>query len=293
MTFVRRLLILISVLFVPMAMSAQGLDTAKIDQALGRTGQKTGDVYRVGFPRTDLHVVADGIAIKPGLALGSWAAFAGSNEHAMVMGDLVLLPTELDPVMRKLRSAGFEISAVHNHLLGETPRVIYMHYMGHGSAVDLAKSFRAALAESATPLGAPTPAKAAAAEPPAFVQTIESTLGAKGKWAGDVLAFGIPRAEAISVDGMPLASAQGVAESINFQAAGPNRVATTGDFILTAEEVNPVISALLEHHIRITALHSHMLMEQPRMFFMHFWAVGRADSVAQGIRAALDNVHLK
>ena len=120
------------------AAAAQGLDTAKIEQALGRPGQKMGEIYRVGFPRTDLHVTVRGVAIKPGLALGSWAAFMGTDEHAMVMGDLVLLEDEVNPVMEKLRSAGFEITAVHNHLINETPRVLYMHYMGQGAAVNLA-----------------------------------------------------------------------------------------------------------------------------------------------------------
>jgi hypothetical protein len=288
-----RVLILCSILLVcPLILAAQGLDTAKIDEALGRSGQKTGDVYRVGFPRTDLHVVAAGVDIKPGLALGSWAAFAGSDEHAMVMGDLVLLPSELDAVMRKLRAAGFEISAVHNHLDDETPHVMYMHYMGHGSAVELAKSLKAALAESKTPLGPPAPA-APAAEPPAWVQTINTTLGAQGRWAGGVLAFGIPRAEPVVEHGITLTPAQGAAEAINFQEAGAGQVATTGDFVLIADEVNPVISALLAHNIQVTALHSHMLTEQPRIFFMHFWAVGTPESVAQGIKAALGNIHMK
>jgi len=288
-----RIWILTSILMAcPVVLAAQGLDIAKIDEALGRSGQKSGDVYRVGFPRTDLHVTADGVAIKPGLALGSWAAFDGSNAHAMVMGDLVLLPEELYPVMKKLRAAGFEISAVHNHLADETPHVMYIHYMGHGNAVELAKSFRAALAESKTPLGKPA-ASAPAGEPPAFVATIETTLGAKGGWAGGVLAFGIPRAEPVMEDGMALAPAQGAAESIKFQDAGAGQVATTGDFVLIAEEVNPVISALLAHDIQVTALHSHMLTEQPRIFFMHFWAVGSAETVAQGIKAALDKIHTK
>src|SRR5713226_10337502 len=136
----------------PLAAGAQGLDATKIDNQLGRSGQKTGDVYKVGFPRTDLHVSVHGLAIKPGLALGSWAAFLGTDDNAMVMGDLVLLEGELNPVIAKLRSAGFDISAVHNHLMEESPRVIYAHYMGHGSAVQLATSLRAALALSKTPL---------------------------------------------------------------------------------------------------------------------------------------------
>jgi len=275
-----------------MSIMAQGLTNAKIDEVLGRTGQKAGGVYRVAFPRTDLHVTADGIAIMPGLALGSWAAFAGTDEHASVMGDLVLLPSEVDGVMRKLRSAGFEISGVHNHLDQETPRVMYMHYMGHGNVADLTNSLKSALAESKTPLG-PVATSAATGETPVWVQTVNTALGTQGKWAGSVLSFGIPRAEPVMEDEMTLAGAQGVAESITFQGAGSGKVATTGDFVLITEEVNPVISALLDHNIQVTALHSHMLTEQPRLFFMHFWAVGTPESVGQGIKAALDKIHLK
>jgi hypothetical protein len=289
----RTIWILISIALFPLVAAAQGLDTTKIDQALGRPGQKTGDVYRVGFPRTDLKVTVAGIAVKPGLALGSWAAFSGTDANASVMGDLVLLESEVNPVMAKLRAAGFEITAVHNHLLNETPRVLYMHYMGHGHAAELAKSVRAALAVSKTPLGAPAAPVPAPASPPAFVKTIEDTLGHKGRLNGGVLAFGIPRAEAITEGGMILTAPQGVAESINFQETTSGQVATTGDFVLKAEEVNPVISALEEHNINVTALHSHMLTEQPRLFFMHFWAAGNTESVAQGIKAALNHIATK
>jgi biotin operon repressor len=285
-------ILILSIFLCPVMLVAQGLDTAKIDEAMGRSGQKTGDVYRLGFPRTDLHVSIAGVDIKPGLALGSWAAFAGNDNDAMVMGDLVLVENELTPVMKKLRAAGFEITAVHNHVLNEAPRVIYMHYLGHGKVVELAKSLHAALAESKTPLDKPAP-PAPPAEPPAFVKTIEDIVGTKGRFAGGVLSFGIPRAAAITDHGMTLTGAQGVAEAINFQEAGAGKVATTGDFVLTADEVNPVISALEEHGIEVTALHSHMLTEQPRLFFMHFWAVGSTESVAAGIKAALSHVAVK
>jgi hypothetical protein len=135
MHFVPRGLVLMALLAMAVAASAQGLDTAKIDEALGRSGQKTGDVYKVGFPRTDLHVSVHGLALRPGLALGSWVAFLGTDSDAMAMGDLVLLEDELNPVMKKLRASGIEISTVHNHLIDETPRVVYMHYMAHGPAV--------------------------------------------------------------------------------------------------------------------------------------------------------------
>lgn len=288
-----RCLVLVSVLFDVFAVNAQGLNTSAVDQALGRSGQRAADVYRVGFPRTDLHVVVEGVSVKPGLALGSWAAFSGTDENATVMGDLVLLDSEVNPVMAKLRSAGFEITAVHNHLLGETPHVMYMHYIGHGGAAQIASSLKAALAVSKTPLDKPAAPAAEPATPPDWVKTVNDTIGRQGTFRGGVLSFGLARSEAITEGGMTLTSPQGVAESINFQEAGAGKIATTGDFVLTADEVNPVISALEEHHISVTALHSHSLTEQPRLFFMHFWAADNTAAVAAGIRAALSHIAIK
>lgn len=287
-------LILVSLVLLglPTLAVAQGLDTAKLDLVLGRSGQKLGEVYKFSFPRTDLHVTVHGVTIRPGLALGSWAAFSGTGNSATVMGDLVLLQDEVNPVMTRLRHAGIEITAVHNHLLNETPRLMYMHYMGHGNAEELAKSLRSALRESKTPFGKPATATKPG-EPPAFINQVEATLGRKGNFAGGVLAFGIPRTDAITMKGETVLPSQGVAESINFQEAGEGRIATTGDFVLTADEVNPVISELEAHHIQVTALHTHMLTEQPRLFFMHFWGYGPAAEVADGIKAALEKIHTK
>ena len=282
---------IVSVFILPAGLMAQGLDVAKIDEALGRSGTKLGEVYKVGFPRTDLHVTLDGLALRPGLALGSWAAFAGSDANATVMGDLVLLQSEVNPVMAKLRASGFEITAVHNHLLNESPHVMYMHYMGHGPATDLAKSLHSALELTKTPLGNPSPP--AKVPEPDFAKKVEEVLGRKGNFNGGVLAFGIPRAEAVRSGDMTVPPSMGVAESINFQEAGAARVATTGDFVLTAEEVNPVVSALEEHDIQVTALHNHMLNDEPRLFFMHFWGLGPTASVAEGVKAALEKVHIQ
>jgi hypothetical protein len=280
------------VLLLPILVRAQGVTTGPVDEALGRSGQKNGDVYRVSFPRSDLHVSLHGLAIKPGFALGSWAAFLGTDDSAMVMGDLVLLEGELNPVIAKLRSSGFEISAVHNHLMEESPRVLYAHYMGHGSAVQLATSLRAALAVSKTPLEKPAAAGEEAAPPP-WVRAVEDAVGRKGTFKGGVLSYGVPRSDAITVGGMTIPPPAGVGEAINFQAADSGNVATTGDFVLTAEEVNPVISELQGHQISVTALHSHMLTEQPRLFFMHFWSVGSPEAVGGGIKAALSRVAVK
>jgi len=285
-------LIPLCALLLPIHAHAQGVTTGAIDQALGRSGQKTGEVYKVSFPRTDLHVSVRGLAIKPGLALGSWAAFLGADDNAMVMGDLVLLEGELNPVLAKLRSSGFEISAVHNHLLEETPHVMYVHYLGHGPAVQLATSLSSALSVSKPPLEKPA-AATEEATPPAWVKAVEDAAGRKGTFKGGVLSYGVARSDTITMGGMTIAPAAGVAEAINFQAAESGNVATTGDFVLTAEEVNPVISELQGHQISVTALHSHMLTEQPRLFFMHFWSVGSPESVGGGIKAALSRVAVK
>jgi hypothetical protein len=286
------LFLFICVLSFPLVVCGQGVSTSSIDQALGRSGQKTGDIYKVSFPRTDLHVSVNQITVKAGLALGSWAAFLGNDDNASVMGDLVLLENEVNPVMDKLRSSGFEITAVHNHLMNETPHVLYMHYMGHGPATQLATSLKAALAASKTPLEKPA---AAAQEPtaPAWVKSVEDSVGRNGTFKGGVLSYGVPRADEITMNGMTIPPAAGVAESINFQEAGTGRVATTGDFVLTATEVNPVIAELRTHEILVTALHSHMLEEQPRLFFMHFWGVGSPEAVGAGIKAALSRISVK
>jgi Domain of Unknown Function (DUF1259) len=292
MRTLRLFVLALSTLSIPVSLLGQSLDTTGIDEGLGRSGQKTGEVYKLSFPRTDLHVTVNGVAINPGLALGSWAAFSGTNDKAMVMGDLVLLEGELNPVMKKLRDAGFEVTAVHNHLFDEAPRVMYMHYMGEGNANQLAKSLHDALAASKTPLGKPASPPAEAATP-AWVKAVQDAVGREGAYKGGVLSFAVPRSNAITMRGTTITPAQGVAESINFQEAGTGKVATTGDFVLTADEVNPVISALEENQISITALHSHMLREEPRLFFMHFWGTGSAEAMGGGIKAALAKVATK
>ena len=195
-------------------------------------------------------------------------------------------------MMQMLRDAGFDVTGVHNHLLDENPRVMYMHYMGQGSAKQLATSLHDALAESKTPLDKPASATADS-ESPAWVKAVQDAVGRQGIFKGGVLSFGVPRSTAITMNGMTITPAQGVAESINFQEAETGKVATTGDFVLTADEVNPVISALEEHQIAVTALHNHMLKEEPRLFFMHFWGLGSADEIGGGIKAALAKVSTK
>ena len=263
----------------------------QVAQSLGKSGAvQAGGVYRVGFPRTDLNVSLDGVTLRPGFALGGWVAFQPMADGAMVMGDLVLTEDEVTPVMRTLRQGGIEITALHNHLLRAQPMTLYMHIEAHGDPVQLASAIHSALALSKIPF-APPPGTAT----PANIDMvgIDRIMGYFGQDSGGVYQFGIPRAQPVSERGMALPGSMGAANAINFQPTGFDTAAITGDFVLTAEEVNPVIEALQANGIEVTALHSHMLSEQPRMFFLHFWANDNALKLAKGLRAALDHVDVK
>jgi hypothetical protein len=263
-------------------------DWKAVEQALGKPGQvQAGDVFRVGMPRTDLSVKVKGVPVKAGFALGSYAAFRQLGDRAMVMGDLVLLDQEVPGVMSGLFSGGFEVTAVHNHLNEMSPHVMYMHYEGQGDAVQLARALRQALSASATPLGAPA-AAAAGGAPAVDTKQIEQALGRAGRDLGNgVFQVTVPRAEAITENGMPLLPAMVIATVLNFQALGGGRAA----IVLIDREVNPVARALRQHGIDVTAIHNHGLLDTPRLFYMHFWAVDSPATLAQGLKAALDQTN--
>lgn len=271
---------------------AQEVDWQKVDAAFGRKAAAvSGDVHRYGFPRSDLQVTLDGVSIKPALALGGWVAFKPMHGEVMAMGDLVLLETEINPVMAKMIENGLAITAVHNHLLRAQPATFYMHIAGSGDPVKLATAIHDALGASKTPLGAPTPP---AQQPAIELDTaqLDQIIGVKGQANGGVYSFGVPRRDPVTQNGMQLAPAGplGVATGIGFQPTGGGKAAITGDFVMVASEVNPVINALRSNGIEVTALHSHMLDEQPRLFFMHFWANDDAAKLAKGLRAGLDRM---
>jgi hypothetical protein len=267
-------------------------DWKAVEQALGKRGElQAGDVFRIGMPRTDLSVTVKGVPVKAGFALGSYAAFKQMGDQAMVMGDLVLLDQEIPAVMSGLFSGGLEVTAVHNHLNEVSPHVMYMHYEGHGDAVRLASALRQALSVSATPLGGPPPPPAASALT-IDTKQIEQALGRSGRDLGaGVFQVTVPRAETITENGMPLLPAMGVVTVLNFQAAPDGKAAITGDFVLIDKEVNPVARALRQHGIDVTAIHNHGLLDMPRLFYMHFWAVDAPAKLAQGLKAALDQTN--
>ena len=269
-------------------LSATGPEWRDVETILGRIGAaQPGGVYKFSFPRTDLAVDVDGVRIKPALALGTWAAFKGS----MVMGDLVLSESEINDVISTLQAGGIEQSAVHNHLLNESPRVVYMHFEGHGDRATLARTLRSALEKTKTPLNPPAPPAPASVDLP--TADLDRIIGAPGKANGGVYQFSVARAERITEHGAEIPPAMGVATAINFQPTGTGRAVVTGDFVMIADEVNPVIRALRRGGISVTALHSHMLREQPRLFFMHFWGNDDALTLAKILRSALDAMNVK
>ncbi len=271
------------------------VDWKQVDAGLGKSGALQPDgAYKVGMPRSDLHVTVGGVAVKPALALGSWVAFKQvTDSEAMLMGDLVLLESEVSPVLGKLQDGGIEQTALHNHVLHESPRVMYMHIGGHGAPARLAAAVHAALALTTTPLGAPAAAAASAGSLGIDTAQIGQILRYHGKVNGGVYQVGVPRAEKITADGIDVPPSMGLATAVNFQPTGGGKAAITGDFVLIGTEVNPVIRALRDNGIAITALHSHMLTDSPHLFFMHFWANDDALKLARGLRAALDKINVK
>ena len=261
-----------------------------VEQAIGRSGQVQADgAYKLSFPRSDLKVTVDGVELKPALALGGWVAFSKPGAGSMIMGDLVLAEDEVTPVMSFLENNGVQVTALHNHVLHESPRVMYMHIAGHGDAVKLATAVKEAFA--LTKLPEPKPPTSAQQDIGIDTAGIEQALGNKGKINGGIFQVGISRAESITEAGMKVPNSMGLSTALNFQPTGGGKAAITGDFVLIGTEVNPVIQALRSNGIEVTAVHSHMLDEQPRLFFMHFWANDDAVKLAKGLRAALDKTN--
>ncbi|WP_141383649.1 DUF1259 domain-containing protein [Nitrobacter winogradskyi] len=267
------------------------IEWSKVDSILGRAPTISGDVHRYGFPRSDLKVTLDGVSIAPALALGGWVAFKPDHDGAMAMGDLVLLEAEINPVMSKLIEGGLEVTAIHNHLLRAVPATFYLHVGGHGDPIKMASTLHDALAESKTPLAAPT---ASVSTLDLDTTRIDEIIGAKGHSNGGVYQIGVARRDDITMDGKVISppGPMGVATGINFQPTGDGKAAITGDFVLTSDEVNSVVKALRSNGIEVTAIHSHMLGEQPRLFFLHFWANDDAIRLAQGLRTALNATKL-
>jgi len=270
---------------------SQEVDWGAVEQALGRSGtMMPGDVFRIGMPRTDLKVTVEDVPVQAGFALGSYAAFKQYDDGTMVMGDLVLLDQEVNGVMSRLFDHGFLITALHNHLNNMSPHVMYMHYEGHGDPVELATGLHESLSASATPLSpaSPPPPPSQPSGPQLDTAALDTILGYTGRLNGSIQQYSVPRTETIVEMGHQLVPSQGVTTAISFQSTGPTTAAITGDFVMIESEVNPVANALRSNGIDVAAVHQHHLAEEPRLFYMHFWANSDPATLARGLRAALD-----
>jgi len=260
----------------------------EVEKAIGRKGTVGDDVFKVTFARSDLKVRVGNVFIEPGLALTSWITFKQMGNKAMMMGDLVLLDKEVDSVLPELVSNGIEVTALHNHLVGESPSIMYMHFSGRGDPVKLAKAMKSALAKTKTPLSESKIGQPAVTG--VDWSGVEAILGTSGKAAGSLLKYSFSRKEKIAENGMEIPPSMGVATPIGFQKV-EGKAIVYGDFVLLAKEVNPVIKALVKHGITVTAVHNHMLFESPRLFFLHFWGIDKPEKLAKGVKAALDKTN--
>lgn len=278
-------IILLSALALPAA--AQPTFWEPVEKILGKKGMARENMFKVTYPRTDLDVKIGDVTIDPRVGLTSWIAFR-TNQKTVVTGDLVLKADEVMRVIQKMMTEKIEVTALHNHLTGTSMPVMYLHFTGMGDAVKLAASMKAVLAVTGTP-------PAAAARPPETIPPVFSVVQyflGPGKQQGSVLKYDFSRNHTILENDVEVPGFLGTATSLNFQAAN-DKVAATGDFVLTANEVNPVITALTESNIAVTAVHNHMLTEVPRMFYLHFWGYDRPEAVAGGLRAALEKINIK
>lgn len=276
--------------------TAQQSNWTKIENVFDKKGSLQDGVFKITFPRSDLKVKVGDFPVSPGFALTSWIGFIKANDNSMMtgdqtmmMGDLVLLDNEVAPVISKIVSLDLKVTALHNHILGETPAIKYVHFSGKGDAVKLAEAIKSVISLTGTPLTSPQ-VQNLAVKPD--WSKVEAVLGTSGKQNGILLQYGFPRLEKLTESGMEMPPYMGMATGINFQMDG-NRAAITGDFVLLADEVNPVVKALTENGIAVTAIHNHMLYDDPRLFMMHFWAVGDPVKLAMGLKTALDITNSK
>ncbi len=288
---VRTLLIAVPLSVCPALIQGQAPLPAPWDSVgkiLKTSGTLTGGYYRYGWPRRDITLKIGDVTVAPTLALGAWAGFAGEPNGATVMGDLVLTPDEVKPVLAELANQHIGVIAIHNHIVGD-PQITYMHFHAEGSATDLATRLDRVLARTKTPRppAPPTP------QPVTIdTATIFGTLGLHGRAQGNVAQMStvlVPGA--VTMNGKTLNPAQAYGTPINIQVLDGGRAVATGDFSIPGDRVAAVESALTANGITATALHSHLIGAEPRIYYMHFWADGPLADVLKGLRAALDAAH--
>ena len=282
-------LVLVATLAIQSSLGAQASPGAAWDsvgRVLKAPPTPTGGYVRYNFPRRDITLKIADVTVSPALALGTWAGFAGDPAHATMMGDLVLLAAELKPVQAELARQNLMVTAIHNHLSGETPPITYVHYHGEGAAADLAQRIDKVLALTGTP-------RPVAAAPPAPVTidtaTIFNTLGIRGRGQGNVAQLSTMLVPGeVKVHGTAVNPAMAYGTPINIQMVDANRAVATGDFTVLGAKASGVVRALSANGITATAMHSHLVDEEPPVRYIHFWADGPLADVLRGLKAAID-----
>ena len=257
-----------------------------IAKILRAPGMVTGGYHRFNFPRRDITLRVGDVTVSPALALGGWAGFSGEPGDATVMGDLVLAAAEVKPALAELARQGLDVTAVHNHLVGEEPRLTYVHFHGEGAAVELASRLDRVLARTATP----RPVTGPSPEPPTIdTALVFHTLGKSGTARGPVAQVGFVLVPGdVTLHGKPLVPAMAYGSPVNVQMVNASRAVATGDFAVTGDKVAGMLAALAAHGIAATAVHTHLIGESPQLRYIHFWADGALPDVLAGLRAALD-----
>jgi len=249
------------------AQTPLGAPWDSVGRVLQTSGVATGGYYRYTWPRRDLTLRIGDVTVSPALALGAWAGFSGDAADATMMGDLVLTSGEVKPVLAELARQQIEVTAIHNHLAGEDPKITYVHFHADGTALELAGRLDRVLARTSAP----------------------RTLGLRGRAQGAIAQVSVVLVPGtVTMRGRTVTPALGYGTPINVQVVSPERAIATGDFTVLAAKVAPVFDALTAHGITATALHSHLVGEEPRLYYMHFWADGPLPDVLRGLRAALD-----
>jgi hypothetical protein len=266
------------------------LDTLKIQQVIGKSGSYKDGEYKITIPQNDLNVVVDGFKIIPPMGLGTWIAFTPTAEGAMIMGDIVLTVKDLSPVQQEVIRQGLSITAIHNHFIRNNPNVMYMHIGGSGATEALAQKAKAVLNRVNTLRGKdPSSAAGGSVMNSINIAMLDSIIGHKGEMSNGVYKYTIGRPDVdLKEHGAQVSSFMGFNTWAAWQGS-PERAAVSGDFAMLANEVDSVVSALIKNNIQVVALHNHMMHEEPKIFFLHYWAIGAAEAIAQGLRAALDH----
>jgi hypothetical protein len=250
-------------------------------------GVSTGGYFRYNLPRRDITLRVGDVTVSPTLALGSWAGFSSDPLDATVMGDLVLTAAEVKPVLAELAVQQLEVTAVHNHLVGGTPQLTYVHFHGQGAATAVAARLDKVFARTATP----RPVAAQAPPPPPTIDTalVFRTLGKSGTAHGNVAQVGFVLVPgAVTLHGRAVVPAMGYGSPVNVQLVSGSRAVATGDFAVTGDKVSGILAALAAHGVAATAVHTHLIDESPHLYYIHFWADGRLPDVLEAIKAALD-----